>query len=154
MGNPAVQHQNFNGFPPFNSRFIDSETGIITRDWWYFLNMLWRIAGKAFNSVPDASFISGSTVFSSDTGNVVGSIITAGTAAQPQTLVTSPFIFTAAKIGLLTVFGGQVDYSRDAGVTWYPIGLTGGPIFMLVADKVRVTWFLADPPIVTFFGTA
>jgi hypothetical protein len=77
-----------------------------------------------------------------------------GGSAQPQVVGASPFIFTALVNGFLVVFAAKVEVSRDGGGTYYQVTLNGGAIPLNQNDKVRVTWFEAQAPTVTFFPNA
>jgi len=152
-----TQHQDYNGIPPYDSGFLYPGSGIVQRNWYWFLLQIWRALGGSFGQVSQASFLQGTSVYASGSGKFLGKIITSnvvGAPAVPQTLTTSPFVFVATSLGMLAVYGGEVEFSRDAGVTWYPIGLTGGPIFMLDGDQVRITWYTSNAPPVTWFPTA
>lgn len=148
------------GFPDADSRMV-TEDGSITEPWHRLLSGMWKRLGGSFLQDGNAAFIEQTsidagaplTVKSAVTGQPIGGlVITTGTGgpAQPQVLGASPFIFTAATSGVLVVFGAQVELSRN-GITFYPVGLTGGSPLVLVGDKIRVTWFTAQAPTVTFF---
>jgi|SRR5215469_8832712 len=157
MVQSSQQTKNYNGVPPYDSAFVYPNTGIVQRNWYWFLLQLWRACGGSFNQISQSSFLQQVDIYESSTGKFLGKIIssnTKGTPAEPQTLNTSPFTFTADSLGMLAVYGGDVQFSRDGGATYYPIGLTGGSIFMLNGDMVQVTWFSTTPPTVTWFPTA
>lgn len=157
MTRQPVQHD----FPRLNTPLVELESGIISRPWHRLLIELWKKVGSAFLSVANAVYIGQDpsqvgvsvSAFSATTGNKIGDLLLTNAAPAPpvpQALGASPFVFAAPKAGTLVVFSGKVELSRD-GATWYEIGLMGGAVPVLAGDQVRVTWFQADAPTVTFF---
>lgn len=140
-------------FPKLNTPLID-ETGNPSIPWYRTLIDMWKKLGGSSSNTPDMVFfqqINGSIfAFDSASGDPLGQIpsLIAGP-AQPQILGTSPFVFTATVAGTLVIDSGKVEISRNNGVTWYQCSLQGGAIPMLIADKVRITWF-QQTPVVAF----
>lgn len=154
------------GVPNLDSPMVNQD-GSPSIPWYAFFIALW---GKAGGSTP----ITGTVVFSfansilsafTAVPTLIGALIygnaqsdgtirlrsrISGGAPIPQSPVASPFTFDANSQGVLVIQNGQVELSRDSG-TWYVTGLTGGVIPMLAGDSVRVTWYGADAPLVTFF---
>lgn len=75
----------------------------------------------------------------------------AGGAATPQTLFGSPTIIFVQSLGTLTLSNGKAEISRDGGSTWFAFSLLGGAVPVMALDEVRVSWFGASAPLVTFF---
>jgi hypothetical protein len=75
----------------------------------------------------------------------------AGGTAVAQALFGSPTIIFVQSLGTLTLANGKAELSRDSGVTWFQVSLVGGAIGVLAGDQVRVSWFGASAPAVTFF---
>lgn len=164
MSDPTPSGQNLPiGLPDINSPFVEINREI-SRPWYQFLRQLYlRTGGAMFtlvNAVVDtfgvftltANGVSSAVITGTEnaSGNVLQSTRLIGSPAVVLTLVTSPFVFIATAQGLLVVFGGQLDISRDNGGTWVPVGLVGGALPMLTNDRARITWFSSLPPPVTF----
>lgn len=160
MSNPSV-HQQSQAFPRLNSPFLNEDL-TLAQPWYRLLITLWQRGGNARLPGNRAAYLSQSgvnggppiLVYDALTNVLLGELSLgnkAGGAPQPQVLAGSPFIFVAGKDGFLDVFAGAVDISRDAGVTWYQLSLQGGAFPVKLSDRVRVTWYGAAAPIVTFF---
>lgn len=150
-------------FPQIDTPFVEAG-GTVTYPWYRFLVNLWQRTGAGMALPPNAVILLDSNgtppvqAFDAITGELIGTVPLSGSAggpAQPQTLAASPFVFTAGEAGTLTVFGGQIELSRDHGLTYYLVSLTGGPVPLLKGDKVQVTWFSTQPPspVIFFPGT-
>jgi hypothetical protein len=154
------------GFPQITSPFVDPETFHITRPWYQFLRGLWIKSGQAVGSII-TGFLSPNLVipiitiqgkdFAAVSGvyqvNETVQVTTPVEGAAPVVVApgaVSPFTYKATFQGTLIVFGAQIEYSRNQGVTWYLASLTGGPLPVLANDWVRITWFGAAAPPVTF----
>lgn len=132
--------------------------------WFRFLNNLWNKLGKGFSTNGDAVFLASAsggglpvTMYDAVTGQVLGQVETTPVnpgPAEPQVLVVSPFEYVAVKVGTLIVFSGEVEISRDSGLTWYKVGLSGGALPLLVTDLARVSWFGPVVPEVTFLPSS
>ena len=154
----VLAHQSFQGIPRLDSPVIDLETGYWVPSWYRFIISLWQKQGGSTTALQGVTVIQNNNgvltaqnALSGQSNGIIGTSTMLGGAAQPQTLGASPFTFTAAKSGTLVVFAAEAEISRDGGVTYYAVTLTGGAIPVLNADKVRVTWLTAVPPKVTFF---
>lgn len=106
---------------PPNNALVD-DRGVIASNWWRFLL---NVSNQAMgvNQTPPGTV----------------------------TPTASPFIFTTPAQGTLLVSGGPVtliEYSKD-GTTWYPMGVTNGPLHLVPNDRVRITY--SNAPAVTFF---
>lgn len=64
---------------------------------------------------------------------------------------TSPFLFVPSIAGTLQINQGEVEVSRNGGVTYYTVSLTGGSIPLLFGDQVRISWFSTTIPTAEFF---
>lgn len=159
------------GFPAVNAPFstFQDEDGktvgtVLERPWYQFLRGMWlRIGGAVQDLVTGllvgTNFvvmeISGfsfgvvtGTINSGNTVTVTTPVV--GEAAAAVAAGASPFTYTATFQGTMIVFGGQVEFSRDSGASWILASLTGGFVPMLVGDQIRVTWFGASAPTLTF----
>lgn len=146
------------GIPQLNSA-VTNPDGTLNRTWFDFFRQLWLRTGGGTNLVVSALLQGGIWVLEFVTSSIAvvgGNINASGTAVeistpligglpQAQALGISPWTFTATFQGTLLVFGARVDFSRDAGATFFPVTLQGGAIPMLVGDLVKLTWF-GDPP--------
>ena len=149
-------------FPNLDIRFSD-EAGNITKRWHRLLVDLWKKTGSSQSSTILSAYIQQSNSSSglplrvySATGVFLGEIrasAVAGQPAQPQTLAASPFTYTASQDGILVAENGKIELSRNGGAVFYQVGLVGGGLPMLAADIVKITWFGAVSPKVTFFPT-
>ena len=131
--------------------------GQLTPAWQYFFQALWAKTGGGSVSVQNTY-----TVIESPAGPIIagpgpsnGVPVGQGTKkAAPvlQTLNTSPWTFTAAENGFMTLPGGQINYSRD-GSLFYKSAMTGGQIMILSGDTIQVVWYGARPsPVVWWPG--
>lgn len=154
-----LNHQSYVKIPRSDEPIADA-SGQLTHVWLTYLMGLFRAVGQSFNSLPNGAFIQQNPtnagaplqVLSAIDGSVIGTIMLEGTIpppAQPQVLGSSPFVFrTTQASGTLLVSSGELEFSRDNGGTWYPIGLTGGSPVLQRNDSARVTWFGGSPPTV------
>lgn len=169
----ATQSQTYQTLPLANTPFINPD-GTITFAWYrVFVSLLQRTglispgdAGEAGVSSTQNGVTIGQSpqgaggplaAYSAASGALLGIISlvnTAGGPAEPQTVVVSPFTFESVWDGTLIASSGKVEISRDAGVTWYSIGLTGGAVPVLIDDQVRVTWYSSFPPTVVLLPVA
>lgn len=136
--------------------------GTITQPWLRLLISLVTKTGAGVNA-PTTVFLTSVangviSAFSAGTNGLIGTLFTdsqflakVGLPARELAPAISPFVYAAVSRGSLVVESGQVEFSRDNGVTWYIAGLTGGMIPMLNKDQVRVTWYNAIPKI-TWMG--
>jgi hypothetical protein len=136
--------------------------GTVTVPWYRWFTNVWLRGGQAMQQLASSVFFQQNpvdaglpiTAYSSVTGEDLGQVQMTGSEggpAQPQALAASPFEFVAGETGTIAVFGGKFDVSRDDGVTFYPIGLTGGTFHLLLGDIARVEWYSAEAPTVTWF---
>lgn len=157
----VLEHQAFTAMPRLQQPIVNPD-GTISVPWYRWLTNLWARAGQGMQQISSAVFLQQTTVnagapisaYSSITGELIGQIqltSSVGGPAEPQTLVSSPFAFTASETGSLVVFGGKLGWSRDDGVTFYPVSLVGGAIRLLLGDIARVEWSGAEPPSVVWF---
>ena len=145
-------------FPRLNYEFVDEQRKLAI-PWYKLLITLWQRSGGSFiptsGSVILQNTLGGIQAVDATSGTILGYVnLTAavGGPAQPQVLGASPFTFVAVGPGTVVVYGGEVEVSRNAGVTWYSVTLNGGSVPLLLGDRIRVTWFdPANPPVVTFF---
>lgn len=156
MTNP---NQGFVGFPQINTPFVNPD-GSLSIPWYKFLIALWQKTGGGNTPVQQSTYIKpigggNFAVFDATTGANLGTITTvspSGGPAQPKVVGASPWVFVAITIGTLAVESGQVELSRDGGVTWDVFSLAGAAVPVLVGDEVRVTYYNSTPK-VTFFPT-
>ena len=168
----ATAHQSYQTVP-YLSTPLTNPDGTISIPWYQFLVSLAQRTGMttpgtaAVDGLQSSqnSVVLGQTsqaagaplaAYSALSGDYLGTLQLAdeaGGPAEPQTLTTSPWTFTAAMGGTLEVFSGAVEISRDGGVTWYTIGLCGGAVPVLLDDQVMVTWYSTDIPVVVFLPT-
>lgn len=153
---PVVVLQSQQPFPRGDGPFVD-ESGFITDPWYRLLVSLWRKLGAQALDLTNAVYFTfdGSTVsiWSVTTNTLQGTIpfqTAVGGPAQAQAPLTSPFVFIPASPGTAIVSSAQVEFSRDGGATYYLVTLQGGAVPMLLGDRIRVTWYGATLPIVTF----
>lgn len=127
---------------------------------WYFLFItLWNKTGGSIvpANAPVFLTVNGTLLEVFEQGNPipVGNVTLINAPGQPaeaiDTSAGSPIVFTATRTGTLVVFGAQTELSRDQGVTYFSVSLTGGAIPILNADMVRITWYGASAPPATFF---
>ncbi len=158
MVTSITSHQGFQPFPKLESPFVDSN-GRIAKPWHRFLQTLWQRTGSGSVSTANAITLSknpttGFIDVIDATGTVLGQLSfgnTQGGAAQPQTLTTSPFVFTFPSTGRLGIDSGLVEISRNNGSTWQTVSRVGGLISLTISDKVRVTWYGGTIPGVVFY---
>ncbi len=155
-----TDHQGFVGFPQLGTPFVQAD-GRIAIPWYKLLVALWQRSGGGNTPVQNSTYVApigggNFAVFNSVTGDNLGTITTVaptGAPVQVQAVGVSPYVFTSAGIGTLVVESGQVEISRDAGVTWFVLSLAGASVPVLVGDKVRVTYYNVAPK-VTFLPTS
>jgi hypothetical protein len=145
--------QRYQGFPKPEAPAVDPESGLLTFVWYRFLANLWKQTGGS--NIPIAAGVVFAQVGAyvvaqlAATGAAIGTLLTnssPGGSAQAQSPATSPWVFVAPQSGTLVVASGQVEYGR--GGKYYLVGLTGGAIWLLAGDSVRVTWYAAVPTVV------
>lgn len=130
----------------------------ISVPWHRFFVDVWKKLGSGQSSAAAMAYLvlnSDGTVdmYDSATNKLIGQVQiqpAQGGTEEPQTVETSPFIFTATNFGYLLVSSGQVELSRTPG-TFYIVSLVGGYFAMEPKDSIRVTWYGASPPKVIFF---
>lgn len=146
-------------FPKLDAPMVTPD-GRVTFAWQQLLINLWlRVGGNVGVATSEFVFItqngSGSTVNANGPGSgTVGRIELIGQPGLPAVPVVvgaSPFVYTALAAGSIGIESGQVEFSRDHGVTWFVVGLAGGMVPVRVDDKLRVTYYNSAPT-VTFFG--
>lgn len=151
-------HQAYQPFPRLSYPLVD-ENRIVSPGWYRFLLTIWKKTGGTVSSLPGTLFL---------TVNAAGQIVASSAAdgqpvadipvvppvnpKPPQVLhpTASPFIYTALVAGTLLCSGGQLEFARGPLGTFYPVGLTGGALPLLVGDRARVTWFGIAPPPLTW----
>ena len=144
------------GFPQAGQPFVEdngSGSMVLTRPWQRFLANLWNKSGGG-NALINAAYLTINngvlSVYQAVTGQLIGQLAVFNNPGQPgvaQVLGASPFVFTSPGTGSLIVESGQVEISRDHGVTLLICSLTGGAIPVLKLDQVRVTWYNAKPKV-------
>jgi len=144
------------GFPKDN-QFVDG-LGNITPLWYMFLYALWSKTGGGVSTITNTYTIiqetgGGPPVIIDNNGNSQGQIgtIQPKGAAELQTLSGSPFSFAAPANGMLTAYGGQIEYSRD-GTNFYTISNIGGQFVMVKGDTIKVVWYGDAPQVVWWPG--
>lgn len=148
----------FQGFPKLDSPMVDAK-GNAALPWYFLFITLWNKTGGSLvpANAPVFLTVQGNLlqVFEQSNPIPIGEVALInkpGAAAQPVDVSSgTPFVFTATQTGTMVVFGAQVELSRDSGVTFFQVTLTGGAIPILAADQLRITWFGTDAPPVTFF---
>lgn len=153
---PVVTDQTFTPFPKLTLAFVESN-GDLKAPWHRFLIALWRKTGGSSSPETGALYLSelpsGSTGVFNQKGALVGVLQLEnqpGQPAEPLGVGGSPFVFKATVQGTLVVFAAEAELTRD-GVTWTQVTLNGGAVPVRVGDQVRVTWYSAEAPKVTFF---
>lgn len=144
-------------FPQLGTEFVDQNREI-TIPWYRLLIQLWRLAGGSQIPIAQAVFFlliaPGEIEAVSVDSGPVGLLQLQnqpGETAVPQALGSSPTVFSTAVTGMLSVFAGRSDLSRDAGANYYPISLTGAAIPMLKGDQVKISWVGANKPTVVWW---
>lgn len=145
-------------FPNLQSPLVD-EFGNISQPWYRLLIALWKKTGGS-SSVVDSVYLTLDPtdsdlldVYNTSTGELVGSVSLTNTGQPAEPIAiggVSPFVYRATRNGTLVVFSSQVELNRH-DTDWHTVSLQGGAIPMLKTDQARMTWFLPDPPILTFF---
>lgn len=72
---------------------------------------------------------------------------------EPVTVGASPYVYSAAKRGVIIIDGGTVsavEFTRD-GTNWFDCGTIAGMFHLSAADQLRVTH--AGAPTMTFAPT-
>lgn len=142
---PAVTDQTFTAFPKLSTEFVDKEERL-NAPWHRFLIALWRKTGGS--NVPETNNVSlvqassGAIQAYDQNGTVLGTVALEnkpGGAAQVIAPTASPQVYAALVGGLLLVSSGKLELSRDAGVTYYIVGLQGGALPLKNGDKARIT---------------
>lgn len=160
----AVIQVSYQAFPQLGTPFID-EFGQVSKPWYMLLVSMFAKLGGSQSTIANSAFIqqqptgSGAPlgVYAGGTGAQIGVVQLTdlpGGAAVPLAPAASPFIYTALAQGTLIVFSAKVEISRDTGANWLPVSLNGGAIPLLKNDQIRLTWFSADPPEVTFLPSS
>lgn len=146
----------FSSAYPKDFQIVDS-LGQLMPAWQYFFQALWAKTGGGNSTVqntyvvietPAGPVISGPGPSS---GSPVGSTAIPKQPPVVQTLTSPPWIFHATQNGLMTITGGEVDYSRD-GINFYRTSMTGGQIMVLKGDSIAVNWYGTAPVAVWFAG--
>lgn len=143
---------------PKDFQIVDG-LGQLMPAWQYFFQALWDKLGGGSTTInnsyividsPTGPVLSGSGPSSG--GPVGGGEVQPKEPPTVQVLSLSPWTFTAGGNGLMTVTGGEVDYSRD-GVTFYQASMVGGQFVVLKGDAIRVKWYgSAIPQAVWWLG--
>lgn len=113
--------------PTPTSSFVVPATGVLRREWWYWLLHIYERTGGA-------------------TGSDFGPVV-------PVTLTASPTVYTASIGGTLFVSGSgmiRVEISKT-GETWYSTGSWYGGHRMIEASKARLT-YIGAPTVVFIPG--
>ena len=147
MSNPG---QSPPGFPQLGADFVDDEKKI-TFPWYRLLIALWQLAGGSQIPIFQAVFfkqISQGVINAYDTslGGLIGTLRLKnqpGATEVLQTLVASPFIFSAPGDGFFTAFSCEIELARSSG--FYKVSLNGGAVPMTKDDQVRLTWLGPTP---------
>lgn len=147
--------------PRFDTEFVD-ENRRIRQPWHRLLVDLYKKLGSSQANTPASVYFqllaNGQIqIFSSGTNASLGFLVFTGQIGKipvPQPVGISPFTFSPTVAGTLMVENGMVEISRSGGGgIYYKVSQVGGAIPMLSNDTVRVTWFGATAPKVTFFPT-
>ncbi len=156
MTNPSASTggaQQYN-FPKTSTPFVD-ENRILTGPWPRLLISLWQKVGGAAATTASSLYLLLSNnvvvVYSAANGAKVGDMAVAnlpGGIPVPQVLGLSPFVFKCTQQGTLAIDSGQVELSRNSGLTWYTVSLVGGAIPIQNGDWCRVTWYKTPPSVV------
>ncbi len=151
--NPGADKQ---GFP--QDLQICWENLVLRDVWRYFFYSIWQRLGAGVVAIADAIYFFLGLNAKGEAVLFMQPVLGGGAPVQipftvsvsppaVQSLVVSPWIFTAPQSGLLTVSGGRLEMSRDGGVNWYLVGLVGGALTLHHGDAARVSWFNpAGPP--------
>lgn len=149
MSDPGV---NTAAFPQLGTEFVD-EHREITIPWYRLLISLWRLAGGSQVPISQAVYFLLVAPEEVEVVSVVSGPIgflqlqnQPGQPAVPQTLGSSPTTFLAGVTGMMSVFAGKSELSRDGGSTYYPVSLTGAAIPMLKGDICRISWVGTNKP--------
>jgi hypothetical protein len=152
-----TQHQNYGSFPRLGVKFVDSD-GNISIPWYRLLVNMWTALGKSASQTPMVVFLqqtaAGIQAFASATGALLGTLAVTpaqGGPAVPLAPGVSPWVYPVPGAGVLVAFACQIEFSRDGGVTWFPVTLTGGAVACQPKDQVRLTWFQGPVPQATWF---
>lgn len=78
-------------------------------------------------------------------------VLDAGGLATGTAPATSPFTYTPSIAGTLQIDQGKIEVSRNGGVTYYTVSLTGGSIPLLFGDIARISWYGLIIPTAEFF---
>lgn len=141
-------------FPKLDSPIID-EHGNVSIPWYRFFISLWqRTGGSTFPANIVTLVLSAGSLpilALSSTMKILGQLFTT-TGGMPQALApgASPFVWQAPGCGFVVVESGKVEISRG-GVSWYQASVVGGEFVLVQGDFIRLTWYGADAPKVTFF---
>lgn len=153
-----LAHQNYITVPKLDTPVVNPD-GTVTWAWYRLMIAIWQRVGGQTVSTPTAVAVSQAA-----SGGLQGTIVATGKSvpivsqgpllpgqpAQPQAPSASPFLFVASDAGTLLTDSGKAEISRDGGVTWYQVSLVGCAIPMLPEDQVRVSWFGAEAPTITY----
>lgn len=156
MSSPGQQGTPF----PLQDFQITDPSGKLTLPWSRLFTLMWSLLGG--QTVPGTGsvvlrFDSATgviTAYQSSNGQLIGTIPLQnqpGGAPVPFAVGASPQVFSTEVEGFFVVFAAQVEISRDAGANWYLVTLQGGAVPVRNGDEIRVTWFGANKPTVTFF---
>lgn len=81
-------------------------------------------------------------------------VLDAGGTPAAGAVASSPFVYSPIIAGTLQVNQGEVEVSRDGGVNYFLVSLTGGSVPLLFGDSARITWFSTIVPTAEFFPAA
>lgn len=139
---------------------VDPETGLLAVPWYRLLIGLWQRLGGNTNAFPSAVYGQqvGQTVnlFNAQTGEPIGPGPISFGVLSPlpeaaQVVGTSPTTLTMTEPGMLVISGGsQTEVRRPPGA-FVVASLTGGALWLLAGDQVRLTWFAGPAPTATLF---
>lgn len=156
MAQPSVATQ---PFPQLSTPLVNPDGRVASAWQQLFINLWLRVGGGVGAATSQFVFVTQNGTSSSVNANGPGAgtlgrielIGQPGLPAVPIVVGASPFVIKVAAAGSVGVESGQVEFSRDAGMTWFIVGTAGGLLPVRTNDQIRVTYFRVAPT-VTFFG--
>lgn len=161
---PPRVNVSYQPFPQLNSAIaVPDAHGVLLCGpaWQRLFIRMWILSGAKIIAQPNAAVVGQTAlgngaplgVFDSNTGVLIGTIFLTnqpGKPAIPQLPFPSGDVFIATQDGFWVVSSGQVEVSRNVGVTWQQVSLTGATLPLSNGDRMRVSYDQVQPTVVEY----
>lgn len=153
--------KSFLAFPQLQEPFVNPD-GTLATAWYRLLIGMYKRLGGSGLAQPNAAYIAQAptgagaplAVYSSFDNSLIGILYLQNTGGGPVQIIDlssgSPVVFQALEDGTLFCFTGKLEVSRDSGLNWSLVGLTGGAVPLLKGDEARISW-TTSPPQAAYF---